>query len=524
MPKTQEEIREAGRIRQAKFYADKANRERVLGKKTTKYEVVKQSEGKVVTRRPRNKPSDVVVEEIQPQQPEPPSPPQFRTFTQEVVKVSANKPSQPKATSTLNRVVLAQEVIQVPASLVDNKLEMTEMIKVPTNYTLEILMEDFQIFIKKQMKPADEYKFIEISLKVPVIVSASAPVPVPPQGSKPSTRSQRVKAQPIPQPVSQPVHEQIQEESNEPVEESLQSKSLDEVYKKVERLILKTNLTSAQKYANSLKTVIKVLNPKDYKDFVRMLKDEPDDSYYKLTTYEFKPNQIYQSNSLKTYVHGVIVFLTYIKTGVTEENFEKWDDEWKLLKESSKDVTAQKKLTEVVPKFDDFYQKVIDAYPEYSLQVLLVKLYQRITKRSDFYLKVVKNKKDVNDMKENYLVFDGKTATVIIQAHKTFKGDIEEHKLDEEMTNYLREYIKQKDIKYGDYLVKNKNLSDTISRMKKKLGYDKGGAINFLRQIRASEVKNNPASTPKDNLRVAKGLNHSLSSHEHYIRNHEPKK
>ena len=126
MPKTQEEIREAGRIRQAKFYADKANRERVLGKKTTKYEVVKQSEGKVVTRRPRNKPSDVVVEEIQPQQPEPPSPQQFRTFTQEVVKVSANKPSQPKATSTSNRVVLAQEVIQVPASLVDNKLEITE--------------------------------------------------------------------------------------------------------------------------------------------------------------------------------------------------------------------------------------------------------------------------------------------------------------------------------------------------------------------------------------------------------------
>jgi hypothetical protein len=338
MPKTKEEEREASRLRQRKFYADKANKERVLGKKSNKYEVVKQKEGKVVTRRPRKKTADEVVEVIQPPQPEPLSRTQFRTFTQEVVNIPANKPTQPKAKTTPNKVVLSQEVIQVPAPIVDNKLELTEMLKVPTNYSLDALMEDFQIFIRKQMKPTDEYKFIEVSLKVPITVSepvkvpVPVPVPVPPQTAKPSTRSPRSKQsnpEPVPEPVPapetvpEPVQEQIQDEEQdeEPAETTLDSKRLNEVFNKVERLMLKTNLKSAQKYANSLKTTIKVLNPKDYNDFVRMLKDEPEDSYYKLTTYEFKPNQVYKSNSLKTYVHGVVVFLTYIKTGVSKENF-----------------------------------------------------------------------------------------------------------------------------------------------------------------------------------------------------------
>ena len=97
MPKTKEEKREASRLRQRKFYADKANKERVLDKKSNKYEVVKKTEGKSVTRRPRKKTADEVVEVIHPPQPKPPSRTQFRTFTQEVVNIPANKPTQPNA-------------------------------------------------------------------------------------------------------------------------------------------------------------------------------------------------------------------------------------------------------------------------------------------------------------------------------------------------------------------------------------------------------------------------------------------
>jgi hypothetical protein len=529
MPKTQEEIREANRIRQAKFYADKANRERVLGKKTNKYDAVKQSEGKVVTRKPRSKPIETIVELL-----EEPTQPPTRTFTQEVVKIPANTPAQPKVKSTATKLVVQQETIHIPAPIVDNKIELTEMIKVPAGYSLVVLMEEFKIFVKKQMKPTDEYKFIEVSLKTPVIVSEQVLVAVPPQTSKPSTRSPRskqLKPQPIPETatesVPEPVQEQIQvqdeEQDEEPANITLDSKKLTEIFNKVEKLILKTNLTSAQKYANSLKTTIKVLNPKDYNDFVRMLKDEPNESFYKLTTYEFKPNQIYKPNSLKTYVHGIVVFLTYIKTGISKEKFELWDDEWKLLKAQSKKVTAQKKLTEVVPTFNDFFDKVKAKYSEYSVQVLLMKLYEKFPKRSDFYLKVVKSKQDAKDKEENYLVINNKFATIILNAHKTFK-EVEEHKLDDELTEYLKEYIKFNKIIVGEYLIKNKNMSDTISKMKQKLGYLTGGAVNFIRQVRASDVRNTPNSTPKDDLKIAKQMNHSLESHEHYIRNAEAKK
>lgn len=529
MTKTEEEIREArreaGKLRARKFYADKANKERVLEKKSTKYEVVKQKEGKAVTRRPRKKTADEVVEVIQPPQPEPPTRPQFRTFTQEVVHVPANKPSQPKAKPTANRVVVSQEVIQVPAPIVDNKLEITEMLKVPTRFTLDELIEDFKIFIKKAMKPTDQYKFIEVSFKTPVHIVEPVNVPSPPQSSKPSTRSPRVKvSQPVQEPVPEPAPAPVQEPVQIEAEDTTEPENVDEVYNKVERLLMKTNLTSAQKYAHSLKTVIKVLNPKDYNDFVRMLKNEPEQSFYKLTTYEFKPNQLYKSNSLKTYVHGIIVFLTYIKTGITDANFELWNDEWKILKVGSKEVTALKKLTEVVPTFEDFFNKVKENYPEYSVQVLLMKLYQRFPKRSDFYLKVVKNKKDAKDMKENYLVMNGNTATLVINAHKTSNGKTEEHPLDDEMRNYLKEYIKEKDIKVGEYLIKNKNMSDTVSKMKQKLGYLTGGAINFIRQVRTSDEHNDPKTTKKKQLQLAKDMNHSLASNDYYIRNHEPKK
>ena len=96
--------------------------------------------------------------------------------------------------------------------------------------------------------------------------------------------------------------------------------------------------------------------------------------------------------------------------------------------------------------------------------------------------------------------------------------------MDAELTEYLKEYIKVNKIKVGEYLIKNKNMSDTISKMKQKLGYLTGGAVNFIRQVRASDVRNSPNSTPKEDLKLAKQMNHSLESHEHYIRKHAPKK
>jgi hypothetical protein len=107
---------------------------------------------------------------------------------------------------------------------------------------------------------------------------------------------------------------------------------------------------------------------------------------------------------------------------------------------------------------------------------------------------------------------DGKTATIIINPYKIQKGKIQTHLLDNEMTNYLEEYIKVKKIKFGDYLLKNKNLSNTISIMKKKLGYHTGGAINFLRQVQTSDVHNNPNATKKDELKMSKRQNHSYQT------------
>ena len=216
-------------------------------------------------------------------------------------------------------------------------------------------------------------------------------VPSPPSSPKPLRRSPRARQ------VDPPQEKQVEPEQIKRVE----SKNLDKVYDKVEKLLLETGKPSAQQYADSLKTTIKVLNPTDYKDFVRMLTKEPAESYSKLTTYEWSPGKVYKTNSLKTYVHGVIVFLTDIKTGITAENFEIWNDEWTILKVLSNEVTQQKKLTEVVPTYENFFDKVKEKYSEYSPQILLMKLYQRFPMRSDFYFKVVKSKWDVTDVEEN---------------------------------------------------------------------------------------------------------------------------
>jgi len=476
MPKTQEEIREANRIRQAKFYAK--NKERVLEKKSNKYEETKLKENKVVVRRPRTKQVESA--------PEP---------TRAVVKApSPTPPAQPR-------------VLHLKLKAVPNEPPPPP----PQPRVLHLRLK--AVPNEPPVPPA----VIPITKKLKMrVIPESDPEPVkmpsPPPSPKPLRRSPRARQ------VDPPQEKQVEPEQKKRVE----SKNLDKVYEKVEKLLLDTGKPSAQQYADSLKTTIKVLNPVDYKDFVRMLTKEPAESYSKLTTYEWSPGKLYKTNSLKTYVHGVIVFLTDIKTGITDENFEIWNDEWTILKVLSNEVTEQKKLTEVVPTYENFFDKVKEQYSEYSPQILLMKLYQRFPMRSDFYFKVVKSKKDVTDVEENYLVMDGKTATIIINPNKIQKGKIQTHILDDEMTNYLEEYIKVKKIKFGDYLIKNKNLSNTISNMKKKLGYHTGGAINFLRQVQTSDVHNNPNATKKDELKMSKRQNHSYQTAQRYVRNHEP--
>jgi hypothetical protein len=474
MPKTQEEIREASRIRQAKFYAK--NKERVLEKKANKYEETKLKENKVVVRRPRTKkiesapePTPVVVSA--------PTPPPTQKPPPKVLHLLLKAPAPPPPKPPPKVLHLLLKAPAPPAPPPAPALTRKAKMKVIADTTPE-----------------------------------PEKIPSPPASPKPARRSPRAKQ------VEPPKEVQVDPPKEKPVE----SKILDKVYEKVEKLILETGKPSAQQYADSLKTTIKVLNPKNYTDFVRMLTKEPEQSFYKLSTYEYSPGKLYKVNSLKTYVHGIIVFLTDIKTGITEEKFEVWDDEWKILKVRSNEVTEQKKLTEVVPTYESFYNKVLDFYDEYSPQVLLLKLYKRFPLRSDFYFKLVKSKKDVTDVEENYLIMDGQTATIIINPNKIQKGKIQTHVLDDEMTEYLKEYIKINKVQFGDYLVKNKNLSNTISIMKKKLGYHTGGAINFLRQVQTSDVHNDPNATKKDELKMSKRQNHSLQTAQKYVRNHEP--
>lgn len=264
-----------------------------------------------------------------------------------------------------------------------------------------------------------------------------------------------------------------------------------------------------------IKLIDKVVNAKTYNSFISIINTKPKEVIDKLNNYEYRPGKKYKNSSLLIYINTILYFLDRHETGINPNKKEVYQDQSQILKnDSEEDSQKTKKANEdKIPTFADYEEKVIETYGNQSKEYMITELYKDTGARDDLILKVVQNKNEVNG-EHNFLVINkSPNAIVILNKYKTIKKyGKKEDQISVQVTNVLRDYLKNNKIGYGDYLFNNQSLSQIVSKMNKKMKFDGMGAINLFRKMLTTDVHKNKESTIQEKLALAKKLKHSLKT------------
>jgi hypothetical protein len=188
-----------------------------------------------------------------------------------------------------------------------------------------------------------------------------------------------------------------------------------------------------------------------------------------------------------------------------------------ISKIASNDETAEKQANTTIISFNDYLEKIKAEFGVNSKEYALSSLYQQVTLRDDFILKIVQSTKDTNDRKENYIIVPNRgNLIVIVNNYKTSEkyGEIKV-KLSTTLSKLIGKFIKVEKLKINDYLFGNKNLTQFVSKMNKKIGVS--GSISLFRQMAVSDLlQKNPS--PEERVALSNSMAHSPIVQLKYLR------
>jgi len=146
----------------------------------------------------------------------------------------------------------------------------------------------------------------------------------------------------------------------------------------------------------------------------------------------------------------------------------------------------------------------------------MASLYNEVTVRDDFHLKLVSSLKGANkDLSEQYLIVPKVgVLTVIINQYKTIKkyGQIKQS-LSVPLSKLVRQYITENELEFGDYLFGHSvHNSDFVSKMNKVIGAP--GSISEFRHMKSSEFN----LSNEERVLLADKMKHSPMTNLKYIR------
>jgi len=292
----------------------------------------------------------------------------------------------------------------------------------------------------------------------------------------------------------------------EPIEEDLiePTNVLEIITKNINSLDGETDGTKKLRISN-LKTLITILNPSNYKEFMKQLKARPVDTIKQIKSHQYKPNKTYAPNTLIALYKAVLFYFDKFNINVKSNNKEKYKDAIELY-DAIAVVELKEKNQTTIPTFDEYLQRVLNEYGIYSREHIIVKLYQQVKCRDDLLL-IVANASTPLDKLTNYLVV-GEIFRVVLNDFKTIdRYGVVDVELDTELTNLLSHYMENHNIQVGDCLFNSNNISKIVSRMNQKLGYVGHGAINLIRKMLSTDATSLPL---EEQLKVSKQLCHSL--------------
>jgi len=225
-------------------------------------------------------------------------------------------------------------------------------------------------------------------------------------------------------------------------------------------------------------------------------------------------NSPYSLNTKKDML--VIVYSLYKKLGyeLSSELFEEKQGYFYDLVDMIECEQLEKR-NEIIPNFNEYMDKVKNYFGENSKMYLLALLYNELTIRDDFQL--ILTNTYPSDKTKNYLKLNPLKHTILINKFKTEKkySPIEEI-LSKKLSVLITKYIQDNNLQNGDYLFDNKLLSGYILQENKKIGIN--GGICLFRQMKITDIYNNPTMKRYDKIKLAEIMKHSYNIQQNYIR------
>lgn len=163
------------------------------------------------------------------------------------------------------------------------------------------------------------------------------------------------------------------------------------------------------------------------------------------------------------------------------------------------------KQEEEIPTFSEYLEKAKINDKLFTI----ASLYNELTLRDDFVLKIVSNKTDIpDDTQDSFIIINSKSkkANIIIYKYKTDKKyGVIDVKLSMELTKQLKEYITKNNI--TDYLFGEQPLTKFVSKQNKKMGIS--GSISLFRKMKVSDLLNKEDVTPEQKYALSLEMKHS---------------
>ena len=273
--------------------------------------------------------------------------------------------------------------------------------------------------------------------------------------------------------------------------------------------VIKTDGT-LKKYEGDLKRLINITNCDDISVCLKKHKQiikEVNDS-------KMKNGQPYSNNTIKSIYQSILFIIDTLNIKVDKKPYEQ---EYNIRILQSNDDNAEKKENEEVFPFKVYLEKVKEKFGEDSKMYLIASMYDELTVRDNFQLKIVNNMKDMKDDKMNYLLVPRTgNLKIVINTYKTeSKYGVINHTFTKQISTMIKKYMTTNDIKTGDYLFGDKPLTQFVSSNNPKIGIQAG--INLFRQMKISDEEQTIKS-PAERLALADKMRHSPVSQLWYLR------
>ena len=286
------------------------------------------------------------------------------------------------------------------------------------------------------------------------------------------------------------------------------SLTYDEAISKLEKIIeVKATL---EKYKQDLKRFISITGCNDIAKCLKKSKEIIEHISNGLK----KNGESYSTNTIKSLYQSILFLIDKLELKINKKPYL---DQFEIYKIKSADENNQKNNDIIVPSFKTYLESVKKTFGENSKMFLIASLYNELTVRDDYGLKIVSTKKDATDEKENYLIVPPKASCqIIINAYKTEKKyGVIKHTCSKSLNELLRKFISKNPT--TDYLFGNKTLTSFVSSNNIKLNI-KGG-INIFRQMKITDELKTVKSA-EERKKLADSMKHSPVSQLKYIRKH----